>query len=193
MRRKKDEITDKLEIERILTECTVGRLATIGKDGYPYITPLNYVYWHGSIYFHCARTGEKLDNIAANSKICFEVDSPLAYIDTDFAPEEPPCEVSQLYKSVVIRGRGEVVDDQDEKVAALNCLMASHERVAEFCGITAETPAVKLCTVVAVRIESITAKANIGQKKTEAQKEKMREYLSKRDLPGDSEAVAQIK
>ncbi len=193
MRRKKDEITEKSEIDKILIECTVGRLATIGKDGFPYITPLNYVYWQGSIYFHCARTGEKLDNISAHPKVCFEVDVPLAYLDTGFDPTHPPCEVSQLYKCVVIRGQGVVVDEQQEKVGALNALMASHENVAEFSGITEEMSAVKLCTVVAVRIKSITAKANIGQKKTEVQKENMRRYLTQRDMPGDNVAVSQIR
>ncbi|MCX5873915.1 MAG: pyridoxamine 5'-phosphate oxidase family protein [Deltaproteobacteria bacterium] len=47
MRRKHCEITDPLDIERILSSTTVGRLATNGGDGYPYITPVNFVYHEG--------------------------------------------------------------------------------------------------------------------------------------------------
>ena len=81
MRRKHEEISDKEEIGELLNRCRVGRLATLGQDGYPYITPLNYVYWQGSVYFHCARQGEKLDNIDMNDRVCFEVDLPLAYLE----------------------------------------------------------------------------------------------------------------
>lgn len=192
MRRKQDEITDKNEIQKILKQCTVGRLATLGIDGFPYITPLNYVFWQGAIYFHSAPTGEKLDNIAAHPQVCFEVDTPLAYLDTGYDPAKPPCAVSQLYKCVIIRGRAEVIDDMEEKVAGLNALMASHEQVGEFKGITPESPAVGRCVVVAIRIDSLTAKVNLGQTKTAAEREKIRSYLKQRDLAGDKEAALQI-
>ena len=50
---------------------TEGRLATCNKAGQPYITPLNYLYRDGNIYFHCKTTGRKLDNIAENDRVCF--------------------------------------------------------------------------------------------------------------------------
>lgn len=59
MRRKVNEITDPKKIETILKLCTVGRFATNGEDGYPYIVPVNFAYIDKTIYFHCARTGEK--------------------------------------------------------------------------------------------------------------------------------------
>lgn len=192
MRRKQSEITDKKAIEAILQRARIGRLATLGADGYPYITPVNYVYWQESVYFHCALQGEKLDNIRRHGKVCFEVDIPLAYLDTGFDMDMPACDVGQFYQCVVIRGRAETIDDIAEKVAALNALMASHEGVAQFAGITAVTPAVARCAVVAVRIESMTAKANLAQKKSAAEKEKIRAYLKGRALPGDAEAAELI-
>ena len=132
MRRKQCEITDPEKIREILTRCTVGRLATSGRDGYPYITPVNYVYHNDSIYFHCAHQGEKIDNILADNRVCFEVDIPLAYLDLAFDPTRPPCQVHQFYHCVIIRGRAEIVEDPVEKVAALNALMASHERRPDF-------------------------------------------------------------
>lgn len=189
MRRKFNEITDKKTIEEILLRCQVGRLATTGDDGYPYITPVNYVYHHGAIYFHSARQGEKLDNLQRDPKVCFAVDRPLAYLDTAYDKSLPVCDVGQFYQSVVIRGRAEIVEDAVEKVAALNALMACHENVLDFAEITAATPAVALCTVVAVRVEHISGKANLGQKKSAADKEKICAYLRQRGLPGDQEAA----
>lgn len=193
MRRKQSEITELKAIEQILTKGRVGRLATLGEDGYPYITPVNYVYWQDSIYFHSALKGEKLDNIYRNPKVCFEVDIPLAYLDTGFDRSMPVCDVGQFYQCVIIRGRAELVADLDEKVDALNGLMASHEEVAEFTAITPETRGVSGCAVVAVRVESLSAKANLAQKKSAEEKEKIRKYLESRGLPGDIDAAALIR
>ena len=193
MRRKQNEITEKTAIEAILTKERVGRLATLGEDGYPYITPLNYVYWQGCIYFHCSTQGEKLDNIRRHDKVCFEVDVPLAYLDTAYDPALPVCDVGQFYQSVIIRGQAQIVEEVAEKVGALNALMASHENDGQFAKINAATPAVKFCTVVAVRPFALSAKANLAQKKSEAEKDKIRAYLRQRDLPGDREAAALIR
>jgi nitroimidazol reductase NimA-like FMN-containing flavoprotein (pyridoxamine 5'-phosphate oxidase superfamily) len=193
MREKQCEITEKNEIEDILLHGRVGRLATLGEDGYPYITPVNYVYWKESIYFHCSLKGEKLDNIRRHGKVCFEVDFPLAYLVTGYDKSMPACDVGQFYQCVIIRGRAEIVEQSDEKVEALNALMASHENVQQFFDITAKTPAVKLCAVVAVRVESLSAKANLAQEKSEGEKEKIRTYLQQRDLPGDRDAAVLIR
>jgi uncharacterized protein len=189
MRRKQCEITDPEKIRDILIRCTVGRLATTGRDGYPYITPVNYVFSYESIYFHCAHQGEKIDNILKDNRVCFEVDIPLSYLDLAFDPTRPPCQVHQFYHCVIIRGRAFFVEDPVEKVTALNALMASHERLPDFSAITSDTPAVSLCTVVAVRIDTISCKSDLAQKKSDEERQHIGDYLLKRDLTGDSEAA----
>lgn len=193
MRRKKEEVTEKTAIAAILRQARIGRLATLGADGYPYIVPVNYVYWREGIYFHCALQGEKLDNIRRHPQVCFEVDIPLAYLDTGFDREMPPCDVGQFYQCVVIRGRAELVEEITRKVEALNALMGSHEGVEGYAAITADTPAVARCAVVAVRVEQISAKANLAQKRSATEKEKIRAYLLERGRPGDAEAAALIR
>jgi uncharacterized protein len=189
MRRAFNEIKDRDTIRDILSKTMIGRLATIGEDGYPYITAVNYVYFRGAVYFHCASSGEKLNNIARNNRVCFAVDRPLAYLDTEFDKSLPACEVGQFYQSVVIRGWAEIVVEMEEKVAALNALMAIHEGVDEFAEITADSKAVGLCQVVAVRIESLSAKANLGQKKPPAERQRIADYLRRRGLAGDEETA----
>ena len=193
MRRSQCEVTERKDMEAILRRCRIGRMATVGADGFPYITPLNYVYWQGSIYFHCAHKGEKMGNLLGDPRVCFEVDIPLAYKGTDFDPQDSACQVHQFYHSVIVRGRAEVVADIAEKVAALNALMTSHEQVEGFAGITAALPAVAACAVVAVRIEKMSGKSDLAQKKSDADKEKIRAYLGKRNLPGDAEAARLIR
>ena len=194
MRRKQCEIKDRSAIDAILKRCTVGRMATIGVDGYPYIIPVNYVYFEGAVYFHCAKAGEKIDNLKRDSKVCFEVDIPLAYLDLDYYGEIPEaCAVHQFYHCVIIRGRAEVVSDLDEKLRALNALVKSHERPGrEFMPITSEMKPVAICEVVAVRIDSITGKSDLAQKKDAGEKARLSNFLRSRGLPGDSEAAELI-
>ncbi len=189
MRRKQCEVTDQAVIRELLARCRVGRLATVGVDGYPYITPVNYAYFKESIYFHCAHKGEKLDNIARDNRVCFEVDIPLSYFDLAFDPSRPPCQVHQFYHCVIIRGKAEIVEDIKEKAAALNALMATHEDRPDFDLITSDTPAVSLCTVVAVQPQSVSCKSDLAQKKNDEERGRIASYLKNRGLPGDDETA----
>ena len=85
---------------------------------------LNY---NGSIFFHCAPKGEKLDNMIRNPRVCFEIDVPLSYLDIDFDSTRPICHLHQFYHRVIIRGSASVVKDNVKKVTVLNTLIAKHE------------------------------------------------------------------
>ena len=189
MRRKHSEVKDPKEIERILSLTNVGRLATTGQDGFPYITPLNFASLEGKIYFHCAPKGEKLDNLSRDPRVCFEVDIPLAYLDIAMDPSRPICQLHQYYHCVIIRGRASVVEDNARKVAALNALVKKHENTEEFTPVTADMSATKACVVVEIKPVSVTAKSDLGQNVPEKQREAIAHYLFKRYQPGDREAV----
>ena len=85
---------------------------------------LNY---NGSIFFHCAPKGEKLDNMIRNPRVCFEIDVPLSYLDIDFDSTRQICHLHQFYHCVIIRGSASVVKDSVKKVTVLNTLIAKHE------------------------------------------------------------------
>lgn len=192
MRKKVCEIRDRDELEKILERCRIGRLATLGEDGYPYITPVNYVWLNGSVYFHTAHEGEKIENMKRDNRVCFEVDIPLSYLGLDYNRQGPTCHVHQFYHCIIIRGRAEILEDLPEKVQALNALVATHEGQRAFTPVDGDTKGVGLCTVVGVRVESISGKCDIGQKKSIDEKRRVAEYLSRRGMPGDREAAALI-
>lgn len=189
MRRKHCEITDQAEMAAILNETTVGRMATTGHDGYPYIVPVNFVFSKGNIYFHCAHKGEKLDNIARDPRVCFEADVPLAYLEVAFNGQNKACHVHQLYRSVIIRGRAAVVSDPAAKVEALTALAARHEGNHDFEALTPDDPPVKGCSVVEIIPENMTGKADLIQNKSVDDKRPVAADLAGRGLPGDLEAV----
>jgi nitroimidazol reductase NimA-like FMN-containing flavoprotein (pyridoxamine 5'-phosphate oxidase superfamily) len=190
MRRSHSEVTDPKEIQRILSLTNIGRLATNGQDGYPYVTPVNFVGIDGNIYFHCAPKGEKLDNLARDPRVCFEVDVPLSYIDIGLDPNRPICNLHQFYHCVIIRGSASVVKDGTLKVDALNALIAKHENTDDFKKVTADMSACKACEVIEIMPDSISAKSDLIQNKSEADRRTVAEYLFKRNQPGDREAVS---
>jgi nitroimidazol reductase NimA-like FMN-containing flavoprotein (pyridoxamine 5'-phosphate oxidase superfamily) len=84
MRRTDKEIgTD--EAIKLLTECEYGVLSTVGNDGQAYGVPLNYVYKDKCIYFHCALSGHKLDNIDNNPKVSFCAVGNTEVLPSEFA------------------------------------------------------------------------------------------------------------
>jgi len=100
-------------------------LATTGKDNYPYAVPLNYVYHKNSIYFHCAKSGHKIDNINYNSKVSFCV-----VRDTKIIPED----FSTKFKSVVLFGIAlELHGDEKEEglMALVHRLSSNHVKAGE--------------------------------------------------------------
>lgn len=192
MRRNHSEITDPKEIQRILSLTNIGRLATNGQDGYPYVTPVNFVSLDGNIYFHCAPKGEKLDNLTRDPRVCFEVDVPLSYIDIGLDPDRPICNLHQFYHCVIIRGSAAVVKDDNLKVNVLNALIAKHENSHDFKKVTADMSAYKACEVIEIRPDSVSAKSDLIQNKSEADRRAVAEYLFKRNLPGDRATVADM-
>ncbi len=190
MRRRFCEITDVQEMIRILDTTNIGRLATVDAEGYPYMTPVNFVFYQGCVYFHCAPEGEKLNNLARSPRVGFEVDLPLAYLEAGFNPEKDPCRTHQLYRSVVIRGAARIVPDGELKTAALNALVAKHEGHRDFSPVTPESAAYKGCRVIEIKPEKMTGKADLAQNRPqEGYRRFIAENLARRALPGDLEAV----
>ena len=81
MRRKDREIFGRDQIEPILQESKVCRIAMIA-DGKPYVIPMNFGYtWDDTdltLYFHSGLKGKKIDALKADPHICFEMDTSTA-------------------------------------------------------------------------------------------------------------------
>lgn len=192
MKRKACEVTDTETIEKILSKTTIGRLATTDVKGYPYITPVNFVFHNGNIYFHCALTGEKLDNITRNAKVGFQVDIPLAYLDSQFSDDGSPCKLHQFYHCVVMRGTARVVEDDLLKADALNALVEKHEKGRSLKKVHQNMPDYKACAVVEIHPERISAKSDLAQGKPENVRSELAEYLRKRNWPEDLETIREM-
>lgn len=138
-----------------LASAYIGRLATVGVDGYPYVVPLNIGYvpsaeGHGVIYFHSATEGHKLTNILHNPCVCIQADH-----GAQLVKGEAPCDWSMSFRSVVAFGRARVVTDPEERLRGLVAILGS-AGMPELG--TMKPEALAKTQVVAVHIETLTGK-----------------------------------
>jgi uncharacterized protein len=155
MRREKKKIQDTAVIDELLHICIVGRLGTNGADGYPRIKPLNFVHLDGKIYFHSATEGEKIDDIRRDNRVVFEIDEPIGYVGSDVNP----CSAKYLYRSVMIKGRAAIVDNEEERRRSLKALMGKYQPEGGYGGFLPEK--LTITAVVGIDIEEITGKEDI--------------------------------
>lgn len=144
----------KEEAQAYLAENNTGRLATCDADGQPYIVPLNYVYFKGHIFFHCALKGKKLNHIMQNPKVCFEVSET---DELDLADQ--PCGCATRFTSVLVTGTAEFIENTDEKLSVLDAFIRHLAPVKNYPAIRPEMAAA--CAVVQIRIKEISGKKNV--------------------------------
>lgn len=117
MRRSEKEITQLKEIEEIMQNAQVCRLAVSYQD-MPYIIPMNFGYLDQVLYFHSAGEGLKLSILRANPQACFEVD-----VDTQVVPGMVGCNWAMRYQSVIGFGEVEFIEDIEGKREGLEIIM----------------------------------------------------------------------
>ena len=117
MRRKRQELSRE-NTAAILERRASGVLALAEEGGFPYAVPLSYVYTGDKLYFHCAKSGHKLELIRQNPKASFCV------VDQDqIVPEE----YTTYFRSAIVFGELRVMEDGPEKRAAIEALAAKYD------------------------------------------------------------------
>lgn len=107
--RRFNQQTSEEEALELLKNGKRGVLAVLGDDGYPYAVPLNYVYDNGSLYFHSAMEGHKIDAVKNYDKASFCV--------TGEGTQEPN-DWWYHFTSIIAFGKIRLLDTADEADAA---------------------------------------------------------------------------
>jgi nitroimidazol reductase NimA-like FMN-containing flavoprotein (pyridoxamine 5'-phosphate oxidase superfamily) len=121
MRRSDKEITSRSEVDAIIRGSDVCRLAFAVKDE-PYIVPVSFGYDGHSLYFHTAEVGKKIDCIAANNRVCFELERDVRLV----SHAEKACKWSFSFESVIGYGTVHELHSPEEKAKGLDHIMAHY-------------------------------------------------------------------
>ena len=160
---RKYEIQSKDKIIQFLNSQPVGRIASLDSNGYPQIIPMNFVYHDGAIYMHSHPFGEKLDNIRRNPNVGFEVDQHICFLPSYYFHPTDASQADTLYISVVMKGKAEIVHDNEEKAIALNALMEKYQSEGRYETLDSNMPSVHEVAIIKVIPKDTHGKYKIGQ------------------------------
>lgn len=144
--RRNDRQTDEQTALKFLS---VAPYAIISFSGDAYCIPVSHAVKNGFIYFHCAKSGAKLDRIKQNPEVCLSAVSYCRPVPDKFTTE---------FSSAVVFGIAELVNDQSEKIEALRliCEKYTPENMSDFDNAIEKSLAVT--EIVKIKINSITGK-----------------------------------
>lgn len=147
------EITLQSALEDIIARCEYCSMAMIDQNNHPYVLPMNFGYADGVVYLHSAPEGKKVDILRNNKRVClaFSTDHELRRQNDDVA-----CSYSMKYRSVLIYGKVEFIDDPTEKRRVLNILMKQYTGRDNF---NYNDPAIKNVLVYKVAAEKMEGRA----------------------------------
>ena len=155
MTRRELQVTDMKEIQSILDECKVLHLGLVDGDE-PYVVAMNYGYILEdeklTIYLHAATKGYKLDVMAKNPKVFFEMDCNIIPFEGEKA-----CQYGIAYKSIMGKGFAEMVEDVEEKKKAMSALMKT-QTGKDF---TFDDRMVSIVAVIKIQVSEYTAKCRM--------------------------------
>lgn len=146
------------QFDALLQKEELGHLGTIDAKGFPYITPVHFVYLDDKIYIHGLAKGEKVANIRDNAKVCFQVQGPYSYIQA-----EAPCDTNTSYQSVIIRGSAGILDNRKLCGDVLDAIVKKY--TPQHVGRDFPEAMLKMTGVIAITIEERTGKYYDGIEK----------------------------
>ena len=149
--RRKNCVISQEAAEKILREGDYGVLALFDGE-YSYAVPINYAVDGNKIYFHCAKTGHKLDAIKNNAKVSFCV------VDRHEVVAE---EFTTYFSSAIAFGPIRIVEDNDDpdKLRGLELLADKYSPTASPERRAKELGRLDALVVPVMTIEHLTGKA----------------------------------
>ncbi|MDR2058078.1 MAG: pyridoxamine 5'-phosphate oxidase family protein [Dysgonamonadaceae bacterium] len=143
--------TEREQIEAVIEACDVCFIGMADTDATPYVLPMNFACLDGTVYFHSAQEGRKIDILERNPNIC------ITFCSVDKLVRQHPdvaCSYSMHAISVVAWGKVVYETDLDRKTEILNIFMK------RYTGKTFQyaSPAIRNVKIWKVRLDKLSCK-----------------------------------
>lgn len=155
----------------VLAHAEAAHLAGVDEDGRPLVRTLHHVLLDApggggpALYFHGAPRGEK--NALVGREVVLHAEEVVARLPSWVLDPERACPATTYFRSAEVRGPLEVVDDLDERAAALEALMRRLQPSGGWVPITATdrryAAMVKNLTIVRLSAREAIAKLKLAQ------------------------------
>lgn len=147
--RRQDRLLEQDTAVELLSTGEYGVLSLSGVDG-AYGIPLSYVWdAEDAIYFHCAPEGEKLVHIKHNPNASFAIVGHTKVLSAKFTTE---------YESLIISGAVEVVEDEAEKMAALELILDKYSPTDKVVGMKYAEKSFSRTAILKLTIKTVSGK-----------------------------------
>jgi uncharacterized protein len=147
---------DRETVYRILDEALICHVGFVD-NGQPYVIPINFARMEDTIVLHGAKASRLLKHVEAGNPVCVE-----ATIVDGLVLARSVFHHSVNYRSVVLFGTGSLVEDEREKLAALEAVT---EHLIPGRWQEARLPnrkEMKATRVVSIKIDEASAKVRLG-------------------------------
>lgn len=149
--RRKDRQTDETFAINLLKNCEYAILSMVNEEGRAYAIPISHVLDEEQrvVYFHCARSGYKIELLKRDPRVCLT-----GVGDTLLIPEKNTTE----FESFVLNGRAEFVEEEEEKIHALRLIMEKFAASNLHNFEEALNRSLKVTGIIKIHIEEISGK-----------------------------------
>lgn len=152
MRRKDRQIPNDQALA-ILDNGSYLTLSMVDEAAAPYAVPLSFGRIEGTLYFHCALQGMKVDILRHNPRVCcVVVNAGTPYFNNgDFTTS---------FESAIVFGTAREIHDPDERLAGISCICNKYLPEHQGDIASAMERSGSRTSIWAIDIESITGKAH---------------------------------
>lgn len=134
---------------RVFDRAPYGVLALADGEGMPYCVAVSPAREGKTVYFHCARSGMKIELLEQNPRVAMTAVSHYQRVQPKY---------TMSYASAVLRGRAAVVTDEAEKTLALRRISERYAPEAMEQFETMLERFAKAAQVIRIDVEEITGK-----------------------------------
>ncbi|WP_320416731.1 pyridoxamine 5'-phosphate oxidase family protein [Candidatus Nitrosotenuis chungbukensis] len=125
----------------------------------------------------------------SNDKVGFEVDRELEFLPSYFTHPTDASQADTLYISVVIKGKGVIVSDKDEKTLALNGLMEKYQPEGRYEKLTRDMEVVNEVAIIKIVPHTMRGKYKIGQHMDKGTRSHIAGKILERNSPTSRETL----
>ncbi|WP_437612165.1 GNAT family N-acetyltransferase [Sorangium sp. So ce834] len=186
---------ERAEAEELLGRAEVVHMASTTAEGAPLLRAVHGVVVRGSIAFHGAPAGEKIEAVGRAAVVSCE--QIVASIPSYFTDPARACPATTLYRSAQAHGVIERVDDPEHKAEVLEALMRKYQPEGGYAPLDARSPlyrkAIEGILVLAVPLERLDGKAKLAQNRAPEERARLLAKLWERGSPGDPGAIELLR